>query len=213
MNKNEKLFDRGFKNDSSDIPHILVSTIAGGLIGLTAALLLAPQSKRKTSHDIFSSYRGVADKIEDIGENVMHKGHDVINKVSDCAENVKEYAVEFLDYCSPIKAHSKLLLFGIISGGLIGASSILLLKTAAQSKDGAAKMIKKSDGKVYRNMGSVDWLEIARKALLAINGQVEEKTEGVDEKDDAHHASDTVQDVIGLAQQGIKMWKNLNSRR
>ena len=180
MNRKRHPFVRQLRE--ADSSHILTSAAAGGLIGLAAGLIAMSKSKKK-ERGFHSAYQQIEDRIEDFGEHALHKGHDLMDRATECAHHT-------WDHWSSLPRHSKLLLCGILSGGLIGASSILLLRgNHAEEKAG-------------KTASSKGWFDMGQRVLEVLNAHKDKEEEG-----------DATQDVLNLAIQGIKVWKHLNGRR
>lgn len=54
--------------------------LIGFAVGAGAALLMAPQSGRRTRRDLVRRAEEVQDYLEDLGEDLIHRGRDLVER-------------------------------------------------------------------------------------------------------------------------------------
>lgn len=197
---NKHFFER---NGNLDLPKMLTSTAIGGIVGLAAGLLLTAKAREKRGN-FYRTCHAIADKAEDFRDDLLRKGGRMVDKASDYAENVKERAGKYMEECSHLATNPKIMALGLISGIVIGGSSLLLMKVLENKEEGVYETIRNKTATIL----SPRWIETAHQLLQIIDTNIKE---GVGHKAGKFH--NAAQDAVELALQGIKVWRNLNFRR
>ena len=79
------------RNDCNRTGVVLLSFLAGALVGATAALLLAPRSGRETRQKIAEFGADMKEKISELPENIKSHAAPLVNKGKDLIDKGKHY--------------------------------------------------------------------------------------------------------------------------
>lgn len=79
------------RNDCNRTGTIVISFLAGALVGATAALLLAPRSGKETREKIAEFGAELKEKISDLPEHLKEQAAPLVNRGKDMIEKGKHY--------------------------------------------------------------------------------------------------------------------------
>lgn len=92
-------------NNNTQAKSLLAGIILGGIVGATAALLLAPKSGKEIRRDLSRTYEDVSETAHDLAHSVSKKGHRYANNISGQAGEWTDKVKEFLDVVSDGVSH------------------------------------------------------------------------------------------------------------
>lgn len=186
-----------FYNNHIDYTNLVISSLAGGAIGISAALLLMPKSKSNLWNHICEECGDWIEKAEEFEEDLEEKGHKAY---CDATNFAKDKASEFIHYAQSSKVP---LLVGAIGAGILGISAALILTSKNTSE------LKKVKG-AAKELSSIDWHHLANQLKEGVHSLVEERSEEVEEE---ISKSPLVNEVLDWAVLGIRLWNNMKKRR
>src|SRR5690349_7494882 len=79
-----KYMDRRNRNP---VTSIMLTAVAGGVMGAAAALLLAPKSGRRLRADLVDAYEDLSERGKDLINDAMDRGQNAAKSAGDFAEN------------------------------------------------------------------------------------------------------------------------------
>lgn len=77
-------------NNNMSGKDFVIGALLGGIIGASAALLLAPKSGKELRQDLSEGYQTASKKTQEIAKNVSGHTDEFVGKVKDRASRVKE---------------------------------------------------------------------------------------------------------------------------
>lgn len=77
--------------------NLLIGSIAGGILGISAAVLLSSESAKGACYSLVQGFDTVAQKTKELGENIEEKTHDVVENVEDRICSWVKVAQKFLN--------------------------------------------------------------------------------------------------------------------
>lgn len=174
--------------------NLLISGVAGSLIGATTALLLAPKSGEKLRRDISNVYSDLTDKTQEMAEDIR----DRTSK-----------------YISPPEKNSYLLT-GAISGALLGATLAFLLTQEKEDNSYLCDIkdkIKESAQSMASNITSMDWLDTAKDVVNEINDKIHHHNGSNATKHAEHYTDNVINKALDFAIVGLEVWQKMKKRR
>ncbi|MFC4077026.1 YtxH domain-containing protein [Salinithrix halophila] len=82
------------KNSGVNGKDLFIGAVIGGVIGATAALLLAPKSGRETRKDLYKGLETARDNLRDQSEQVSRKAVEVKDAATDRWIDIRESTVD-----------------------------------------------------------------------------------------------------------------------
>jgi hypothetical protein len=172
----------------SNLTNLFLLTAAGGLLGVTAGLLLAPKSGKRLRQDLHDTY-----------DNMTEKGAEYL-------DNARETATQWIGEEYPSNTH---LAMGLIGGGILGAAAIYLLTRDEEESQSFAQRFRTLGRSASEKITSGDWVDTAREFLdqLRENGHPEETRAKFSES-----VQDGSNELLKWANIGLSIWQNLQKR-
>ena len=194
------------------IANLLLSAAGGGVIGATAALLLAPKSGHRLRREIYDTYQSVSERAQDLAHDVAKKGHKAASYAANYAETVKDQASHLLPSSNEKGSYSVPLIVGAVSGAILGATAIFsLAEERKSSKEGFTDRMVHAGKAVADNFQSINWIDAAKEVVSAIQEKV---------TDSPHFASrelrektENLNHVLEWASLGVRLWNNVKKGR
>jgi gas vesicle protein len=78
----------------------LVGAVIGGVLGATAALLLAPKAGKELREDLSEAYENLSEKAQDLAETASKRSHSFAKNVSSQTSGWMEKAHDLIDTVS-----------------------------------------------------------------------------------------------------------------
>ncbi len=187
-----------FKDNDTNVALGAVALAIGG--GLAAFFLLKPSEEEHYT-----------DQAYDTVKNAYEYATDYAGNIKDYAENIKDTAYDM--YEQPYS--TSLLVTGIISGTLLGASAIYLLSNSS-NKSTENLMEKLSDimdtvseaaHNTSDSIQSNKWFSAAQEIIESLVEKAGEYKEEV-----THHKGHFLNDALEMGLNGYRVWKNLKKR-
>lgn len=181
------------------VSNILISGVAGAIIGAAAGLCLAPKTKEHHfSDEIYKKYQDVTKMLNGLEENIEEKGKMAFNTAACYAADIKDNACDLMDKVQNIKTP---LLMGALGAGILGASALLYLSSKNTTGHKASNLTS--------HIQSVDWKNVLKEVVEILNNNSEENREDEGKESD----SDAANNAIEWAMLGLRLWKNMKERR
>lgn len=194
--------------------HHLVSAAAGGLLGLTAALLLAPKSGHKLRRQISRAFEDFSDRGHDFAEDVYERGHDAASNAMDYAKGSAAHLMSRVSK-RPSRSGTSLVV-GAISGGILGiATALMLAQREEESTEGFASKLREAGKSAKENLQSFNWMDTAKDIVDTIKTKVSPHNHNgthhhYEEEEEEGHG---FHDLFELASLGFRLWQNIKKKR
>lgn len=195
------------RKEPSSITRIMLSVVAGGVVGATTALLLAPKSGKKLRGDLYDAYEDMSDRGREFINDAVDRGQCAAKSAGEYADNMKTAARDFIRKAPEASSPNVNLIIGAVAGGCLGAAAIYLLSSKENEVDFAQK-IRAAGSKI----SSTNWLDTARNVLDTIQQKVNGQHNG-SEMEEGVHGHNKMQEVLEFASLGLRLWENIKKRR
>jgi gas vesicle protein len=192
------------RQERNPITRIMLGVAAGGIVGVTTALLLAPKAGKRLRGELYNAYEDISERSKDFINDAMDKGQTAVKSTGEFADNVKATAREFMRNTPDISNPNVNLLIGALAGGCIGAAAIYMLSHKEIESDFATKI--KAAGR-----GASHWIDTARDVLGSIQSTANNlQHNGSEILDDVQN--NKMHDVLEFASLGLRLWENIKKR-
>lgn len=175
------------------ITNLFFLVAAGGLIGVTAGLLMAPKAGRKIRRELFNTYEDLADKGQELAQDLVEKGSEYVNNIRSSEE----------------KTSNTTLLIGVIGGGLLGAAAAYIFTREPSEPEGITDRFRAAGRSAAENLRSINWFETAKEILEAMSEKASHHHNGSKVAEDMQH---NFNEVLKWANLGLSVWQNLQKR-
>jgi gas vesicle protein len=216
----------------------VIGAAVGSLLGSVAALLVAPKAGQKLRADICDAYCDFTDKTEDLAKRGRHLAKNFgcqtcswANKAKSAVDGAKKMVKGWVSEEEEGEETTRDLLIGGLVGGVLGAAIGLLLapKSGEQlrqdlvetyddisekTQDFADHVTKK--GKTFAKTArskTNKWINLAKDIIDDLTEETEEKAEDWLERVKGLVNNKCVNDVLGWAQLGYRVWEGIQSKR
>lgn len=205
----------GMIGSQNQVTNLCISAAAGGLVGITAALLLAPKTGQKLRKQILRTYEDLSEKGQELADDFLEKGQDAVCKVTGYAGNIKDTAANLMNKRSSDNhgSHAAHLVIGAVGGGVLGAMTALLLSHREEEEvvEGLAHRIKEAGKAARNNIKSVDWIETAKDFVDTVRSKIHHGNGSeIHEEAEEHHG---IHDALEWATLGFRLWQNIKKKR
>ena len=192
----------GFFNDTDST--VALGAVALAIGGLAAYFLLKPSDVEETEEHY-------TDQAYDAVKNAYEYATDYAGNIRDYAGNMKDTAYDMID--QPYS--TSLLVTGIISGTLLGASAIYLLSNSSnRSSENLVERlsdimdsVKEAAHSTSDSISSNKWFSAAQEIIESIVDKAGEYKEEV-----THHKSHFLNDALEMGLNGFRVWQNLKKK-
>ena len=185
------------------ITNLFLVLAAGGLLGATAGILLAPKKSRSLCDNLCDTYDDLSDKGHEVAENLMDKGQEYV-------DNIRDTAHHYIG-CEEPTSNTNMVV-GLVGGALLGAAAVYLLTRDSDEEEGLAHKFKAAGKSAAENLQSMDWMETAKDVIETIA----EKATGGQSNGRGKHAQSNLNgnlnEVLKWANMGLSVWQNLQKR-
>lgn len=191
----------GFFNDSDT--NVALGAVALAIGGGLAAFFLLKPNEEVEEH--------FTDQAYDTVKNAYEYATDYAGNIRDYAGNMKDTAYDM--YEQPYS--TSLLVTGIISGTLLGASAIYLLSNSSNrsSENLMEKLtdimdtVKEAAHNTSDSIQSNKWFSAAQEIIESLVDKAGEYKDDV-----THHKSHFLNDALEIGLNGFRVWQNLKKR-
>jgi gas vesicle protein len=203
---------------------VLIGVAAGGLIGVVAALLIAPKSGEELRDDICDTYCNVTERGRHIAKSISDTTKDVVDHTSRGFKRLVGQEVEEED-------HYKNILLGGGAGIVIGALLGLLIapKAGNELREDLVHAYEDANERAHEFANDVsrrghafaknvrshteEWLDLAKKVVDQVAGNVHDKSEEI-----IHRVKDLIpngkaNDIAQWAILGFRLWKGVQRKK
>lgn len=192
-------------NSSSKV--LLGGALAGCLIGVSAAFLMAPSKKKQKSFNFH-------DNAEEITNEVMRTGKKVLNGVHGIADGLK-HTTDYM-YQNAKTVSGRNLMLGALGGSVLGVVGTIM--GANISSKHVGRIIQKIKGTSRPDhIQEMDWPYIAKNLLGGISSfmtkETEENSDEEQEEDNSHANNIKMQEVMKWVMIGVNFWDSIKNRR
>ena len=206
-----KSMERRTSISQNQITNLFLSAAAGGIVGLSAALLMAPKSGQKLRNDIYETYEDLTERGQDLAHDIAHKGKRAAHAAACYAEDLKDSASSLLERESTTNRN---IMIGVIGGGLLGAAAVLLMNQNSDDEESLSHRLREAGRSAKENIQSMDWVDTAKEILETINNKVNPLHNGsISEAVEDFQERHGLQDVLKWANMGLNLWQNVKKRR
>lgn len=186
-------------NNQTNITQLFLLTAAGGLLGVTAGMLLAPKSGKRLRQDLCDTYEDITEKGEELVHHAAEKGSEYVNNVRDTAH----------EWMGEEGTSNTTILMGLAGGALLGATAIYLLTKESQEPEGILDKVKAAGKSAGEKLSSGEWIETAREFLDKVSETTHPKPAVNKVKDSTQ---ETMNELFKWANVGFSVWQNLQKR-
>lgn len=183
------------------IQALLFGAVAGGLLGAGSALMFAPKEGKQFRQGLSSTYHGLADRATSFKDNLVQHGNDLMGKSKETSSNTA-------------------IILGGLAGGLILAGTAFYLMQRPESLNKIYDALSEKTEEFTDNLQESSqeikakagcWMKNAINILDRIHNTLHDGEEKIEQT--SANLSERINDVMDLANVGIRLFQKFSNRR